>query len=126
MHTTATTQGKIPAWHEIRSNMPAAITNMPAIDQTMNKETKLFTPIASKVEATCKRTYLGSMQIEEEKNSETIKRQKKYFEGQLVEVSEPEVKKKKGNVRELAFEVQEYEFSKVQEASSDKFKVFLV
>ena len=41
MHTTATTQGKIPAWHEIRSNMPAAITNMPAIDQTMNKETKL-------------------------------------------------------------------------------------
>ena len=41
MHTTTTTQGKIPAWHDTRSNMPATITNMPTTDQTMNRETIL-------------------------------------------------------------------------------------
>ena len=41
MHRTATTQGKMLAWHDTRSNMPAAITNMLATDQTMNRETIL-------------------------------------------------------------------------------------
>ena len=41
MHTTTTTHGKMSAWHDTRSNIPAAITNMPATDQMMNRETIL-------------------------------------------------------------------------------------
>ena len=40
----------------------------------------------------------------------------------MVEVVEAEIKKKKEKIRGSSFEVQEYEFSEVQEASSDKFK----
>ena len=40
----------------------------------------------------------------------------------MVEVDEFENKKEKGKFKGPAFEIQEYEFSEVQEASSDKFK----
>ena len=40
----------------------------------------------------------------------------------MVEVVDVESEKKKENVNNLSFEIQEYEFSEVQEVSSDKFR----
>ena len=40
----------------------------------------------------------------------------------MVEVVEVESEKKKEKVNNLDFEIQEYEFSEVQEVSSDKFR----
>ena len=69
-----------------------------------------------------KRTHSEAMETEEEKNSETFKRQKTKYERELVEVMEVENKKGKGKVKAPTFEIKEYEFSQVQEASSDKSK----
>ena len=62
------------------------------------------------------------METEEEQRLETTKRQNIDVEGQLVEVTEPEVKKKQGKVKGPTFQVQEYEFSKVPKTPSDNIK----
>ena len=62
------------------------------------------------------------MKIEGEEISEIAKRQKIEVEGELVEVVKTESKKKQGKVKGPSFEVQQYKFSEVPKASSDKFK----
>ena len=86
------------------------------------KSTEAITPILSKVEMSGKRTHSKAMEIEEEENLETSKRQNTESEGQLVEVIEASNKKGKGKVKGPSFEIQEYEFSEVSEESSEKLK----
>ena len=69
-----------------------------------------------------KRTHSEAMEIEEEENSESSKQKNTESEGESVEVSEYENKKGKMKVKVPAFELQEYEFLKVLETFSDKFK----
>ena len=69
-----------------------------------------------------KRTHSDAMETKEEENPEITKIQKTKFEGQLLEVIEPEVEKNKRKVKGSTFEVQEYEFSEVLETSTNKFK----
>ena len=66
------------------------------------KSTEIITHVTRKVQMAGKRTYSKAMETEEEENSETIKRQKTKTEGQLVEVTEPEIEKKeKGSKDQL-------------------------
>ena len=54
-----------------------------------------------------------------DEGSQAPKRKNIESDGELVEI---EGKKKKENVKGPTFEIKEYEFSEVQEASSGKFK----
>ena len=86
------------------------------------KSTEVINPTPSQVEMIGKRTHLEAMEIEEEENSESSKSKNTKSEGESVEVSEDENNKGKMKVKGPSFELQEYEFLKVLETFSDKFR----
>ena len=57
-----------------------------------------------------------------EENTETPKRKRIELEGETAEVVEAESKRKKEKAKGPVFEIQEYQFPKVQESSSHKFR----
>ena len=86
------------------------------------KELEVVIHIATNLEAMGKRNFSNAMETKEEEISEIAKRQNIEAEGELVEVFKSKSKKGKVKVKGLAFEVNEYAFSEVPEASTDKFK----
>ena len=62
------------------------------------------------------------MEIEQEDNSQTSKKQRNGVEGELVKVTKAESKNRQMKVKGPSFEIKEYAFLETPKASTHKFK----